>query len=360
MVGSPLKGADAFIVKRRPVLRALTYAALFIMCIINLSMLSSSWSNAEFMRRNGSFTGAFNIASSLATMVASGLLAIATAMLIRENTNGWPLSRFSLRMTSDQTEKIIACFMVAWWFALSFSISNMLFVFRDDIRRCINYRSHRPKHGSVVDLKALQVAATACTVFKGSVVLNWMIWLTWAVRAWRTFTRSNIHFDSNIFREPSNSELDMYSIKPVGPPMLINPATFSPRHPGAPGGANQQQMQQQVLNDSHYDDSASEQTNESQQYRINANEPVNCPNCRHSIYNRREHHQQELPQPRQAPVYHQAVMFTQNRPANNNVMAHHMQKNVAQQQNHAGNCCQTPVVGTATLATEPVVVPLSR
>ncbi|KAJ1795542.1 hypothetical protein LPJ75_007421, partial [Coemansia sp. RSA 2598] len=156
------------------------------MCIINLSMLSSSWSNAEFMRRNGSFTGAFNVASSLATMIASGLFAIATVMQIRENASSGPLSRFSLRMTSDQTEKIIACFMVAWWFALSFSISNMLFVFRDDIRRCINYRAPRQRHNGVVDTRALQVAAAACAVFKGSVVLNWMIWLTWTVRAWRT------------------------------------------------------------------------------------------------------------------------------------------------------------------------------
>ncbi|KAJ2704025.1 hypothetical protein FB645_003619 [Coemansia sp. IMI 203386] len=310
-------------------------------------MLSSSWSNAGFMRRNGSFTGAFNLASLLATMVASGLFAVATTMLIRETTKAQPLSRFSLRMTHDQTEKIISCFMVAWWFALSFSTSNTLFVFRDEISRCINYKVPRQKHG-MTDIKTLQVAATACTVFKGCVVLNWMIWLMWSVRAWRTFTRSNIHFDSTIFREPSNSELDMYSIKPVGPPMPINPATFSPRHPGA-STAGHQQQQQQTVDDSVYDDSGSEQTNNESRYRVNnGSESLACRNCHHSVYDGRERHQ-ALPQ-RQAPVYHQAVMYTQNRPTN----AGHLQTGIARQQNPVSNCCQTPVVGTATLETEPV------
>ncbi|ORX72635.1 hypothetical protein DL89DRAFT_264851 [Linderina pennispora] len=36
---------------------------------------------------------------------------------------------------------------------------------------------------------------------RGAVTLNWLILLMWIIRAWRGFTRGNMHFDSRIFAE---------------------------------------------------------------------------------------------------------------------------------------------------------------
>ncbi|KAJ1720310.1 hypothetical protein LPJ53_005041 [Coemansia erecta] len=332
------------------------------MSIINLSMLSSSWSNATFMRRNGSLTAATNIASSIATMVASGLFSAATLIHQRDLSANRHPSRFSLRLTGDQLEKITSCLFAAWWLSQAFNLTNMLFVFRDDIHRCTHYHLPRsPRMASESEIAGLKNAAAACAAFRGCVVLNWLVWLAWVARAWRTFTRSNIHFDSNIFREPSEyyAHADAYSIKNLAalPPMPVNPVTFSPRYPDAPRLNRTQghHPPSQLSDDASSDASdASVQGNRQQSQTVEA-ASYGCAHCRPSAYGAGEQPAVQTQQLRAAPVYHQAVMYTQS---------HHRQ--YAPPQNNAGpashpdaanGCCHTPaapVVGTATLATEPI------
>ncbi|KAJ2746093.1 hypothetical protein GGI20_001645 [Coemansia sp. BCRC 34301] len=224
MPSSPLKGADAFLARRRLVLRAACYTAIFLMAVINLGMISSSWSNTKFMRDDGGFTGAFNVASSLATMVASGLLAAAAVLDRLAQTDGRPPPPLSARLGRPGVDKMICSGMAAWWLAQALLISNVSYIFREEIRRCTAHRlrrSHLPAGVSSA------TSATACTVLRGSLALSWMLFGAWSVRAWRAFTRTTTHFDSTIFREPSESMLDLHAMK-------INnmPITFSPRYPG--------------------------------------------------------------------------------------------------------------------------------
>ncbi|KAJ2782754.1 hypothetical protein GGI15_002809 [Coemansia interrupta] len=334
------------------------------MSIINLSMLSSSWSNAMFMRRNGSLAAAANIASSIATLVASGLFSAATLIHQRDLSSNRHPSRFSLRMTSDQLEKITSCLFAAWWLTQAFNLSNMLFVFRDEIHRCTHPRLPRSRMMREEEIASLRSAAAACAAFRGCVVLNWMVWFAWVVRAWRTFTRSNIHFDSNIFREPAEYEhADAYSIKNLAalPPMPINPVTFSPRYPDGPRLSRNQGNPPAPLSDASSDVSDAPHQAIRQQHPAVEAVSYGCAHCRPSAYGAGELQAVANQQPRAAPVYHQAVMYTQG---------HHRQ--YVQPQNNVGNiantgpvahtgadngCCQTPaapVVGTATLATEPI------
>ncbi|KAI7830804.1 hypothetical protein BX661DRAFT_180120 [Kickxella alabastrina] len=197
MASSPLKGADAFIVQRRPVLRAITYATIGLMSLVNLAMLGSSWTNADFMRRNGSFVGAFNTASTIVTMVISAMFTVATIVQKHALARDEPIPKFCKRLMHDRTEKIVSCLMAAWWLAMAFALSNMAYVYREDIRRCMQGRSPKQQMGVEVDKTAIAAAATACTL-----TLNWCTWLMW-----------------------------MQSFKNIGMPVPINPATFSPHYP---------------------------------------------------------------------------------------------------------------------------------
>ncbi|KAJ1786748.1 hypothetical protein LPJ67_003448, partial [Coemansia sp. RSA 1938] len=54
------------------------------MSLVNLAMLSSSWSNTKFMRTNGAFTGVLVVTSSIVTMVVSAVYAFSTMLIIRD------------------------------------------------------------------------------------------------------------------------------------------------------------------------------------------------------------------------------------------------------------------------------------
>ncbi|KAJ1856478.1 hypothetical protein LPJ73_002168 [Coemansia sp. RSA 2703] len=334
-------------------------------------MLSSSWSNASFMRRNGSLTAAANIASSIATMVASALFSAATLIHQRDLSANRHPSRFSLRMTGDHLEKLTSCLLAAWWLAQAFNLTNMLFVFRDDIWRCTHYRLPRGRLVDETELAALKTAAAACAAFRGCVVLNWLVWFAWVVRAWRTFTRSNIHFDSNIFREPSeySHATDAYSIKQLAalPPMPINPVTFSPRYPDDPRLIrNQGRLQQPPLSDAS-SDASSDVPQQAVRQQLQTVEAVSygCAHCRPAVYGTTEQPVVQNQQPRATPVYHQAVMYTQSHhrpyvpPQTNvsNVVSNIVSTGPVAHPAADNSCCHTPaapVVGTATLATEPI------
>ncbi|KAJ2724854.1 hypothetical protein GGI07_001707 [Coemansia sp. Benny D115] len=356
MAGSPLKGADAFIVQRRPVLRALTYLAVSLMSLINMAMLSSSWSSADFMRRNGSFMGAFNTATSLATMVLAGLFAIATVVEKRSQDSNQSAPKFSQRLTNNTVEKVVSCLMTAWWLAIALSLSNMAFIFRDDIRRCMHPRTPPPGRRTSPNQQARMVdsqakMATACTVFYGSVVLNWLIWLLWVVRLWRIFTRSNIHFDSSIFREPpGSSSVNMHAMKGNGiaplPLQQINPATFSPRHPMDPTANISMQSVQ-------YEDAVAQRL-ANPMYQTAEQSPCSCPDCFKAKIATSAH----MHGPSRQSV--NANNLAQSRPeaiyVDNNMAS--VLTSYSQMENHMPNsnyrCCQkqTPVVGTAVLTTE--------
>ncbi|KAJ2059394.1 hypothetical protein GGI17_004410 [Coemansia sp. S146] len=225
MPGSPLKGADAFLVRRRLVLRAATYAVIFLMAVVNLGMISSSWSNTEFMREDGGFAGAFNTASSLATMITSGLLCAAAILDRRARTDGQPPPPLSARLGRPSVDRLISSGMAAWWLGQALLISDISYIFREEIRRCTAHRlprSHLPAGVSS------GTSAVACTVLRGCLALNWMLFVVWTVRAWRSFTRATTHFDSSIFRETSESMLDLHAIKAND----NLPITFSPHYPG--------------------------------------------------------------------------------------------------------------------------------
>ncbi|KAJ2415683.1 hypothetical protein GGI10_001528 [Coemansia sp. RSA 2530] len=225
MSGSPLKGADAFLVRRRLVLRAATYAVIFLMAVVNLGMICSSWSSTRFMRENGVLAGALNTASSLATMITSGLLCIAAVIDRRAQKDGQPSPPLSARLGHPSVDRLISSVMAAWWLAQALMISDVSYIFREEIRRCIAHRlprSHLPRGVSA------SAAAVACTVLRGSLALNWMLFVAWTIRTWRSFTRATTHFDSSIFREPSESMLDLHAIKASD----NLPTTFSPHYPG--------------------------------------------------------------------------------------------------------------------------------
>ncbi|KAJ1852320.1 hypothetical protein GGF49_005052 [Coemansia sp. RSA 1853] len=297
MAKSLLKGADAFISRSRPVLRALAYAIISLMSLVNLAMLSSSWSNTKFMRNNGAFTGVLVVTSSIVTMVVSAVYAFSTTLIIRAHQDTAKLYK---RLANTSIEHIVCCLMATWWLSVSFTMSNMAFVFRAEIKQCVerNIPARDLNPGVTTDS-----AATACTVFRGSLALCWMIWIMWVGRIWRVLTRSNMHFDSRIFQEADNVAIDLDAIKPVRAE-LVNPETFSPRYPNAckPGQVN------------HEFDSDTES-----QYTMNR-QPVR--NTRLSQYTDR-------------PL---AVNPMQHSVPNQNVMY---------------KVCP-PVVGTATLVTEPV------
>ncbi|KAJ2675310.1 hypothetical protein IWW42_001094 [Coemansia sp. RSA 1085] len=202
MTKTVLKGADAFIVQRRPVLRAIAYAIISLMSLVNLAMLSSSWSNSLFMRNNGAFTGTFVVSSSVVTMIIGGMYAIATAVLIRARVKDAEPPKFCQRLAKDSMERLVCCLMATWWLSMALNISNVAFMFRDEIRRCIQNKARR------------DTAANACTAFHGSLALCWLTWLMWIGRTWRVFTRSNMHFDSSIFQHAENS-IDLQAIKPM-------------------------------------------------------------------------------------------------------------------------------------------------
>ncbi|KAJ2008371.1 hypothetical protein H4R26_000227 [Coemansia thaxteri] len=289
MAHSTLKGADAFVAQRRLVLRAGAYIAIFLMATINVGMMGSSWSNTEFMRQDGSFTGAFDTASSVATMAVSGLLATAAVLDRRAQAGGRAAPKACERLGRSSVERVVACGMAAWWLGMALMVSNVAYVFREEIRRCIARtlpRSHVPAGIGAA------TAATACTVMRGCVALNWMLCAAWAARAWRAFTRANAHFDSAIFREPAESMLDLRIIPPA-----INPATFSPRRP------------ESSLRDPQLDDERSAS--------------CLCADCPMSSL--RQHSRQVM----QAQQYQPPA---------------------------SAMCCRQPTVGVATLVTEPVAV----
>ncbi|KAJ1811196.1 hypothetical protein LPJ77_000240 [Coemansia sp. RSA 2523] len=233
MAKSLLKGADAFITQSRPVLRALAYVIISLMSLVNLAMLSSSWSNTKFMRTNGAFTGVLVVTSSIVTMVVSAVYAFSTMLIIRDPQDTAKLYK---RLANTSIEHVVCCLMATWWLSVSFTMSNTAFVFRNEIKQCVE---RNIKAGDLNPGVTTDGAATACTVFRGSLALCWMIWIMWVGRIWRVLTRSNMHFDSRIFQEAESSAIDLDAIKLVRAE-LVNPETFSPRYPNArkPGQVN--------------------------------------------------------------------------------------------------------------------------
>ncbi|KAJ2900694.1 hypothetical protein IWW38_000368 [Coemansia aciculifera] len=225
MASSPVKGVDAFLARRRLVLRAVCYTAIFMMAVVNLGMISSTWSNTRFMRDNGALTGAFSIASSLATLIISGLLATAAVLDRQAQMDGRPPPPLSERLGQCGVDQLISTGMAAWWLAQALLISNTVYIFREEIGRCTARKLPRSHLLPGVSAAA---SATACTVLRGSLALTWMLFVAWSFRAWRAFTRATAHFDSTIFREPSESMLDLRALKVNG----NVPITFSPHYPG--------------------------------------------------------------------------------------------------------------------------------
>ncbi|KAJ2545362.1 hypothetical protein EV175_005816 [Coemansia sp. RSA 1933] len=174
-------------------------------------MVSSSWANARFMRQNGAFVGATNVASSVITLVVSGIFATATLQQIQVQSGKREMTLFCERITNDTVERLVSCLMAAWWLSMSVNISNMAFIYRDEIKICIKMTMPRRRLHGV----SKEAAATACRVFHGSMSLNWILCIFWVTRSWRTFTRETKHFDSTIFKEPSESTMDLYASKLV-------------------------------------------------------------------------------------------------------------------------------------------------
>ncbi|KAJ2498987.1 hypothetical protein GGF44_002505 [Coemansia sp. RSA 1694] len=329
MPRSPLKGADAFLARRRLVLRAACYVAIFLLAVTNLGMISNSWSNAKFMRENGGFTGAFNIASSLATMILSGLLAAAAVLDRLAQTNGRPPPPLSARLGQRSVDQLISSGMAAWWLGQALLISNVVYIFRGEIRRCTAYKLPRSHLLAGVSPAA---SATACTVLRGCLALNWMLFAAWTVRAWRAFTRAATHFDSTIFREPSESMLDLHAIK-VNDAM---PISFSPRYPGElPISRPPQQMlrtQELRINESV---AAQQHLGGAPIPRPIAPGPCQCTGCPMS------HIRTQMPT-------HEVVTDE-----GAEVQAYHCRHQPEAPPDNVA-CCQQPTVGTAMLMTEPV------
>ncbi|KAJ2524799.1 hypothetical protein GGI11_000557 [Coemansia sp. RSA 2049] len=217
MGSTPLKGVDAFLVQRRPAIRLATYVAICLATIINMGMISSSWYNTRFMRQNGAFVGVTNVTSSVLTMVVSAIFATATLQQIQVHSGKRKLTRFCERVTRDPVERIASCLMAAWWLSMSINVSNMAYIYRDEIKLCIAKTMPRQRLNGI----SRNAAASACRVFHGSLALNWILCLFWVIRSWRTYTRESFHFDSSIFKEPSpnSTMMDLYSAK------MMNDAT---------------------------------------------------------------------------------------------------------------------------------------
>ncbi|KAI9501472.1 hypothetical protein GGI25_002013 [Coemansia spiralis] len=235
MASTPLKGADLFIVRRRPALRLLAYISISLMSMINLGMIASSWSSTRFMRQNGALLGSLDTATTVLTLIVSVLFSMATFAQLKPAH----ASKLCKRLTKDPVEKLLCCLMATWWLAMSMNMSNMAFIYRDEIKICIKKTVPRKVRGNV----SKEAMASACRVFHGSLVLNWLIWLLWAVRAWRTFTRENFHFDSTIFREPSESTMDLYASKLV----VQTPGSFTPGYNKMAGHLDAAAAAQEVL-----------------------------------------------------------------------------------------------------------------
>ncbi|KAI8320976.1 hypothetical protein GQ54DRAFT_249948, partial [Martensiomyces pterosporus] len=209
MSKSPLKGIDAFIYTKRPILRAATFSLICMLSLVNLCLISVSWSNVQFMRRDGSLTGALSVITSVVTMVISGMFAAATILREHAEADKEPTPMISERLCRDCIERLVSSLLTAWWLMISFNVSNMAFVFRDDLRQCTK-QTNGTRSGAreESETSSPDSPAGACAVFTGSMVLSWAIWVLWVIRMWRSFTRANIHFDSRIFREPSEPIFD--------------------------------------------------------------------------------------------------------------------------------------------------------
>ncbi|KAJ2304173.1 hypothetical protein H4R23_005844 [Coemansia sp. Cherry 401B] len=325
MAKSPLKGADAFIVQRRPVLRALAYMVISLMSLVNMSMLSSSWSTARFMRNNGAFTGVFVVTSSVITMLVSGMYAAATVLLIRARIEDQRAPQFARRLAADNVERMVCCLMATWWLSMALNVSNMAFVFRDEIRMCIAHKIPPRVLGKGTSKEA---AGLACTVFHGSLALCWMIWLMWVARTWRVFTRSNMHFDSSIFQENGESSaIDLAAA--ANAKAQLNPETFSPRDPNV----------YQAMQVKHNLDSETES-----QFTNSPGTACFCADCPMSVKNAQT---QRFPAP--VPRQQNTVKY-RVRP-----LAETAPSPLSQAYPPSDYCCeQQPVVGTATLVTEPI------
>ncbi|KAJ2767255.1 hypothetical protein IWQ57_004024, partial [Coemansia nantahalensis] len=190
-------------------------------------MLSSSWSNTRFMRESGAFTGLFVVTSAAATMAISSVFAAAVETRRRALLHDKATPQICERLTADSVERVLCCLMAGWWLAMALCVSNTAFVFRTEISRC----AHRalPSH-SLLPGVSPDSAAVACRVFRGSLALSWMICAMWLVRAWRVLARRSLDFDSQSFPERDNPEEGIGALKPVTA-YLVNPETFSP---GAP------------------------------------------------------------------------------------------------------------------------------
>ncbi|KAJ1886640.1 hypothetical protein LPJ81_006665, partial [Coemansia sp. IMI 209127] len=235
MGSTPLKGVDAFLVRRRPAIRLATYVAICLASIINLGMISSSWGNARFMRQNGAFVGVTNVASSVFTLVVSGIFATATLQQIQVQGGKREMTLFCERVTNDMVERLVSCLMAAWWLSMSVNVSNMAYIYRDEIKICIKMTMPKRRLNGV----SKEAAATACRVFHGSLSLNWILCLFWVTRSWRTFTRESLHFDSTIFKEPSESTADLYASKLVNAmPNMHNNVANNVLNPDGPSAAS--------------------------------------------------------------------------------------------------------------------------
>ncbi|PIA17214.1 hypothetical protein COEREDRAFT_7575 [Coemansia reversa NRRL 1564] len=337
MAKSTLKGADALIIQRRPMLRVAAYAMIGLMSLVNMAMLSSSWSSTRFMRDYGAFTGTFVVTSSIVTIVVSGILATATFLCIRAEKQDVASPKFSERLTSDSIERAVCCLMTTWWLSMALSLSNMAFVFRDEINKCVHHKLTRHYLKGV----SADTAALGCEVFRGSLVLCWMIWTMWVVRLWRTFTRSNMHFDSSIFQEPNESVLDISSIKPVTA-ILVNPETFSPRNPDA---------YQTAKNGTDTDN----ETVSSNQTRSTApqTEACHCADCPLSRVNVLHQTRGQGKMGQGLATYRVRSKVEGGYPQMSSRI--HTSPTSAHPVPQTDTCCQCPpVIGTATLVTEPI------
>ncbi|KAJ2713218.1 hypothetical protein H4R19_002364 [Coemansia spiralis] len=236
MAGSALQKASAALHRRRPALQATVYVAIGLMAMLDMAMLSSSWSSTRFMRASGAFTGLFVVTSAAVTMIASGAFAAAVAVCRRAALHDKAAPWICERATADRVERALCGVMAAWWMAMAMCVSNTAFVFRTEIGRCV---SRQFPGRTLPPGVSPDAAAVACSVFRGSLILSWMICAMWLLRAWRVLARGALDFDSQTFPELQSPEAGIDALKPVTA-YLVNPDTFSPSAPLAhqpPAGA---------------------------------------------------------------------------------------------------------------------------
>ncbi|KAJ1965478.1 hypothetical protein GGI12_000750 [Dipsacomyces acuminosporus] len=162
-------------------------------------------------------------------MVMSGLFATAIILRRRADANNDPIPMISARLDRDCIERFVNSLMATWWLALSLNNANMAYVFRDETYRCMVHETADPESDKI-DSERANVAPSpgVCAVFKGSVALPWIIWLLWVIRMCRSFTRSNLQFDSRIFSDTSEPIFDSYINKCPRLPAADGPSPFSP------------------------------------------------------------------------------------------------------------------------------------